>query len=159
MNPTRFRTLESPIGLLTLAGRDGRLTHLVMDRRNHQPVGRDSWVRDDGEFTDVVTELKAYFLGQLEHFTCAMNLEGTAFQLRVWRALEEIPYGETRSYGEVAASIGQPTASRAVGMANARNPIAVIIPCHRVIGANGALTGYDGGLERKRVLLDLERSH
>jgi methylated-DNA-[protein]-cysteine S-methyltransferase len=115
--------------------------------------------RDDGAFPDVVEQLSAYFAGALTDFDVELRLEGTAFQRRVWSALTEIPYGETMSYGEVAERIGKPAAFRAVGLANGRNPIAIIVPCHRVIGSSGALVGYGGGLDRKRLLLDLERSH
>jgi methylated-DNA-[protein]-cysteine S-methyltransferase len=102
-------------------------------------------------------ELDAYFAGVLREFTVKLAPQGTGFQKKVWAALLTIPYGATRSYGQQAAAIGAPKASRAVGAANGRNPIAIIIPCHRVIGANGSLTGFGGGMERKRILLDLER--
>ncbi|HYM67200.1 MAG TPA: methylated-DNA--[protein]-cysteine S-methyltransferase, partial [Patescibacteria group bacterium] len=101
-------------------------------------------------------QLGEYFAGRRTDFDVPLEMEGTPFQLRVWEALREIGYGETISYGELARRIGNPSASRAVGMANGCNPIAVIVPCHRVIGANGTLTGYGGGVERKRLLLDLE---
>ena len=102
-------------------------------------------------------QLEEYFAGERTTFDVPLAPEGAPFEREVWRALEEIPYGETVSYGEIARRVGQPTAARAVGTANGRNPIAVIVPCHRVIGANGSLTGYGGGLERKRLLLELER--
>ncbi|MCL5948781.1 MAG: methylated-DNA--[protein]-cysteine S-methyltransferase [Actinobacteria bacterium] len=155
---TRYRNIDSPVGLLTLAGQDDRLTHLVMETTAHPPSERNHWVEDATAFPDVIAQLHDYFAGKRTGFDVALCPAGTSFQQRVWDALCEIPYGETRSYGEIARRIGQPGAARAVGLANARNPIAVIIPCHRVVGANGALTGYAGGLETKRVLLDLEQT-
>lgn len=107
-------------------------------------------------FRDVADQLAAYFAGELTEFDLALDPSGTPFQLTVWAALRTIPYGQTRSYADIARQIGSPTASRAVGLANGRNPISIIVPCHRVIGANGSLTGYGGGIERKRALLDLE---
>lgn len=157
MTVRSYRTVDSPVGPLTLAGHDDVLTNLRMDDQAHPPSGHDKWVLDEGAFPKVADQLEAYFDGELTEFDTAFDLEGTAFQRRVWSALLEIPYGETWSYGQVARRIGQPTASRAVGMANGRNPIAIIVPCHRVIGASGTLTGYGGGLDRKQTLLDLER--
>lgn len=109
--------------------------------------------------TECVRQLNAYFSGQLTDFALPLHLEGTAFRLKVWHALCAIPYGETRSYGQLAAMIGQPAASRAVGGANHHNPISIIIPCHRVIGADGSLTGYGSGLDMKKWLLEHERKH
>ncbi|MEA3076059.1 MAG: methylated-DNA-[protein]-cysteine S-methyltransferase [Actinomycetota bacterium] len=158
MTKTRYRVIDSPVGPLTLAGSDDDvLRHLRMDDQTHPPSDRESWVPDDGAFPKVVEQLEAYFAGELTEFDVAVDLSGTAFQKRVWAALVDIPYGRTASYGEVAAGIGQPGASRAVGLANGRNPVAIIVPCHRVIGSTGTLTGYGGGLHRKRLLLDLER--
>lgn len=102
-------------------------------------------------------QLKAYLSGSLHRFDLPIALSGTPFQVKVWQALCQIPYGETRTYGEIAAAVGNPASCRAVGMANHHNPLAIVVPCHRVIGKNGALTGYAGGLDRKRFLLDLER--
>lgn len=152
-----YRIVDSEIGPLTLAGDDDALVHLWMDNQRHQPPVPRNWVRDDSALPDVVEQLEAYFAGDLKEFDVRLRLEGTEFQRKVWAALLEIPYGETWSYGRLAAHIGQPTASRAVGMANGRNPVAIIVPCHRVIGAGGSLTGYGGGLDRKRILLDLEQ--
>ena len=115
------------------------------------------WERSEAPFAAVAAQLEEYFAGSRDTFEVPLELHGTPFELRVWNALQEIPYGETMGYGELASRIGQPTAARAVGLANGRNPIGVIVPCHRVIGANGSLTGYGGGIERKRILLELER--
>lgn len=155
---TRYRRVDSPIGPLTLAGQGDRLTNLVMETAAHPPPERHHWVQDESAFPDVVAQLTAYFAGERTGFDVAVDPVGTSFQQRVWDALCEIPHGETRSYAEIAGRIGQPRATRAVGLANARNPIPIIVPCHRVIGANGTLTGYGGGLETKRALLDLEQA-
>ncbi|GAA1683145.1 methylated-DNA--protein-cysteine methyltransferase [Mycolicibacterium murale] len=154
----RYRVIDSPIGLLTLAGRGPALTNLRMVDQTYEP-DRADWALDDRAFPDAVEQLEAYFAGELFTFDLRLEFEGTPFQRRVWEALRSIPYGETRTYGEIALQIGSPTAFRAVGLANGHNPIAVIVPCHRVIGANGSLTGFGGGLERKRTLLELEKSN
>ncbi|MCV7193932.1 methylated-DNA--[protein]-cysteine S-methyltransferase [Mycolicibacterium brumae] len=153
---TEYRTIDSPIGPLTLAGDNGVLAHLRMVEQTYEP-DRAGWVRNDNAFPDAVAQLDEYFSGRRREFDIPLELAGTAFQRRVWAALRTIPYGETRSYGEIAEQIGSPNASRAVGLANGHNPVSVIVPCHRVIGANGSLTGYGGGLERKKALLALER--
>ncbi len=153
---TQYRTVDSPIGPITLAGRGDTVTHLLMVDHAHAPDASD-WARNDAAFADAAEQLAAYFAGRLQRFELDIDPIGTEFQRRVWSALLTIPYGETRSYGQLAAQIGSPTASRAVGLANGRNPISIIVPCHRVIGSNGSLTGYGGGIERKRALLDLER--
>lgn len=158
MTTTRLRVIDSPIGQLTLAGDDEALTHLLMHQQTHPPKRQEHWVRDDRAFPEVVDQLESYFAGELTEFKVTMRREGTEFQRRVWAALCDIGYGETESYGALAARIGQPTASRAVGLANGRNPIAIIVPCHRVIGASGGLVGYGGGLDRKQTLLALERN-
>ncbi|BBY84336.1 methylated-DNA--[protein]-cysteine S-methyltransferase [Mycolicibacterium tokaiense] len=155
---TRYRMIDSPIGMLTLAGRGPVLTNLRMVDQTYEP-DRADWASDDRAFPDAVEQLQAYFAGELFTFDLRLEFEGTPFQRRVWEALRSIPYGETRTYGEIAMQIGSPTAFRAVGLANGHNPIAVIVPCHRVIGANGSLTGFGGGLERKRTLLELEKSN
>jgi len=152
-----YRTVSSPVGPLTLAGVGTTLLHLRMADQSHEP-NRGSWQpAEDGAFADVAEQLDAYFAGSLTHFDVDLRLDGTDFQRRVWSALLTIPFGDTRSYGEIAAQIGSPTASRAVGMANGRNPISIIVPCHRVIGSTGSLTGYGGGIDRKRALLSLEK--
>jgi methylated-DNA-[protein]-cysteine S-methyltransferase len=151
-----YRIIDSPIGPLTVAGSGGTLTHLRMIDQTHEP-NRADWVRDDSILPDVFNQLDAYFAGTLTEFDLALDLGGSAFQQRVWKALRTIPYGETRSYGQIAIQIGAAGASRAVGLANGRNPISIVVPCHRVIGAAGSLTGYGGGLDRKRTLLQLEK--
>ncbi|MDT5219784.1 MAG: methylated-DNA-[protein]-cysteine S-methyltransferase [Mycobacterium sp.] len=151
-----YRTIDSPIGLLTLAGRDGVLTNLRMVDQTYEP-NRADWTLDNNAFADAVKQLGDYFAGERLDFDVELDLGGTQFQQRVWKALLTIPYGETRSYGEIAGQIGAPGAARAVGLANGHNPIAIIVPCHRVIGASGKLTGYGGGLGRKQTLLSLEK--
>lgn len=157
MTTLRFRTMESPVGLLTLAGRNGKLMHLRMVDQTSEP-SREGWEADDAAFPDAVDQLSEYFAGDRTEFTLELDMAGTQFQRRVWEALRAIPYGETCTYGEIARQIGAPSAFRAVGLANGHNPIGIIVPCHRVIGANGSLTGYGGGLDRKRALLELEKS-
>ena len=154
METLQSRTVDSPVGLLTLAGRNGRLRHLRMVDQTYEP-SREGWVDDDGAFDDAVRQLEAYFAGDLTEFDLELDLVGSDFQKKVWAQLLAIPYGETRTYGEIARDIGSAGASRAVGLANGHNPIGIIVPCHRVIGANGSLTGYGGGIERKRQLLDM----
>jgi methylated-DNA-[protein]-cysteine S-methyltransferase len=156
MNEILISTIESPVGPLTMIARDGVLTNVSMHEQRHvAPPPRDA-VTDDAWFEDVAQQLLAYFAGDRTTFDVEMDLLGTPFQVRVWSQLSQIPYGETISYGELAKRVGNPNASRAVGLANGRNPIAIIVPCHRVIGSNGSLTGYGGGLERKSWLLDHE---
>ncbi|MCT7662118.1 methylated-DNA--[protein]-cysteine S-methyltransferase [Mycobacterium deserti] len=157
MGTVQFRSMNSPVGPLTLAGKNGRLMHLRMVDQTYEP-SRDGWEEDDGIFAEAVEQLDAYFAGERIEFELELDLVGTSFQRRVWEALLTIPYGETRSYGEIARQIGAPTAFRAVGLANGHNPIGIIVPCHRVIGSNGNLTGYGGGIEKKKALLGLERS-
>jgi methylated-DNA-[protein]-cysteine S-methyltransferase len=157
METLQYRTVDSPVGPLTLAGRDGRLRHLRMVDQTYEP-SREGWMADDGAFADAVAQLEAYFAGDLIEFELDLELMGTDFQRRVWAGLLTIPYGETRSYGEIALQIGSPGGSRAVGLANGHNPVGIIVPCHRVIGANGSLTGYGGGIHRKKSLLEMERN-
>lgn len=150
-------TVDSPVGPLRLVATDGVLSGCYLDGQRHRPDDAAFGVRDDGPFAEAAAQLADYFAGARTAFDLPLRLEGTAFQRRVWDALRTIPYGETWSYGQLAAEIGSPGASRAVGLANGRNPVAIVVPCHRVVGADGRLTGYGGGLERKRALLDLER--
>jgi len=153
--------VDSPIGPLTLVAADGRITGLFMDAQRHRPgaevVGPRGGPKQE-PFASAADQLAAYFAGQLTEFDLPLAPAGTLFQRTVWAALQQIPYGETWSYGQLASKVGNPAAVRAVGLANGRNPIAVVVPCHRVIGADGSLTGYGGGLDRKRFLLDLEAS-
>ncbi len=152
-----YRTMDSPIGPLTLAGTETALWHLRMTEQAHEP-DRTGWRPGPAAaFGEAVEQLTAYFAGDLTEFDVHVELAGSEFQRRVWVALRAIPYGETRSYGQIATEIGAPGAARAVGLANGRNPIAIIVPCHRVIGGSGGLTGYGGGIERKLRLLELER--
>lgn len=154
---TRWTTVPSPIGELLLTGDHAGLTGLHMETRRHGPADvAPEWVRDDAPFRAAKDQLDEYFAGERTEFDLALNPSGTPFQLKVWESLRTIPYGEVRSYGEIAEQIGKPGAARAVGLANGRNPISIIVPCHRVIGASGALTGYGGGIERKQALLELE---
>jgi methylated-DNA-[protein]-cysteine S-methyltransferase len=150
----RYSTLPTPIGeLLLTADPDGALTRLYLPNR---PPDTTGWERDDELLEPVARQLREYFAGERTEFDIELRPTGVPFQLKVWEALLKIPYGETASYGEIAREIGHPTAFRAVGAANGQNPIAIIVPCHRVIGSNGSLTGYGGGLPTKRALLDLE---
>jgi methylated-DNA-[protein]-cysteine S-methyltransferase len=150
----RYSTLSTPVGELTLtADLDGALTGLYLP--NHPP-DTHGWERDDALLEPARRQLTEYFAGERTEFDLPLRPEGAPFQKQVWDALLRIPYGETASYGEIAREIGHPTAFRAVGAANGQNPIAIIVPCHRVIGSNGSLTGYGGGLPTKRALLDLE---
>jgi methylated-DNA-[protein]-cysteine S-methyltransferase len=146
-----YTQMDSPIGELLLFGDGQALQGLYMGGRPDP-----SWQRDDTAYATARTQLVEYFAGSRTEFDLELDMRGTDFQKKVWDALLTIPYGETRSYGEIARQIGRPDRARAVGAANGQNPIAVIVPCHRVIGSDGSLVGYGGGLERKRILLDLE---
>ncbi|MEU8888043.1 methylated-DNA--[protein]-cysteine S-methyltransferase [Streptomyces sp. NPDC048442] len=149
--------MDSTFGPLTLVATDGVLSAVYMVNHRHQPPEETFGERDPEPFPEVIEQLNAYFEGELKEFTLPIHLEGTPFQRTVWAELRKIPYGETRSYGELAKALGKPGASRAVGLANGKNPISIVVPCHRVIGSGGSLTGYGGGLERKQHLLALER--
>ncbi len=153
----RHTVIDSPYGPLTLVADDGVLCGLYMAGQRHRPPEETFGAPDDTPFAEAREQLAAYFAGDLKEFGLALRLDGTPFQRRVWEQLARIPYGETRTYGQLADVLGNPKASRAVGLANGRNPIAIIVPCHRVVGASGGLTGYGGGLERKQRLLDFER--
>ncbi len=148
--------VDSPVGPLTLVAEDRTLIRLHMDDQRHRPADATFGEPDATPFHDVIDQLTEYFAGQRRTFVLPMAAAGTPFQRAVWSALCDIPYGETLSYRGLAERIGNPAAVRAVGLANGRNPIGIIVPCHRVIGADGSLTGYGGGLERKRRLLDFE---
>jgi methylated-DNA-[protein]-cysteine S-methyltransferase len=156
MTALLYTTLDSPIGELLLLG-DGRsLRGLYMQEGRTAIRVRAEWREAEQPFAQTRIQLDQYFAGLRSSFDLPLTMRGSEFELRVWSALREIPYGESTNYGEIARRLGEPGAARAVGVANARNPIAVIVPCHRVIGADGSLTGYGGGLARKRFLLDLE---
>src|SRR5690349_11271720 len=152
-----YTELSSPVGKLLLRGDGVALTHLHMHDQKYFPTLPADCERNDAMFRDVREQLTAYFDGKLQRFDVLVAGEGTAFQKAVWKELLTIPFGVTQTYGELAKRLGNANASRAVGLANGRNPIGIIVPCHRVIGANGALTGYAGGLERKQWLLAHER--
>lgn len=154
---TRHALLDTPIGPLTAVDDDGALAGLYMHEQRHLPDPARFGPRDDRVQQDLREQLAAYFAGGLTDFTVPLAARGTPFQTSVWAALREIPYGTTCTYADLAAAIGRPTAVRAVGAANGRNPICLVVPCHRVIGAGGDLTGYAGGTRRKQLLLDLER--
>ncbi|MDX6224315.1 MAG: methylated-DNA-[protein]-cysteine S-methyltransferase [Frankiales bacterium] len=150
--PTRWTQIASPVGELLLTRRGEALTGVTFAPFSAPALG----TRNDDAFDDVTSQLEAYFTGERTDFDLPLAPRGTPFQLAVWAALLEIPYGQTCSYGQLAARIGLPHASRAVGAANGSNPLPIVVACHRVIGASGKLTGYGGGLDRKRLLLDLE---
>jgi methylated-DNA-[protein]-cysteine S-methyltransferase len=151
-----YTTMPSPVGELLLTAADGELTGLYMPVEVHgTPTGR---ARDDSAFATVRRQLEEYFAGERRTFDLPVAPRGTPFQQAVWAELQRIGYGETITYAELAGRIGRPTAIRAAGAANGANPVSIIIPCHRVIGSNGSLTGYGGGLDAKRSLLELERS-
>ncbi|MEW2067213.1 methylated-DNA--[protein]-cysteine S-methyltransferase [Streptomyces sp. NPDC007346] len=148
--------VDSPYGPLTLVATDGVLSALYMTDQRHRPPEETFGVPDPAPFDEVIRQLTAYFAGELTTFDLPLDLHGTPFQRSVWAELRKIPYGETRTYGELAEELGKPGASRAVGLANGKNPVGIIVPCHRVIGASGGLTGYGGGLDRKQRLLAFE---
>ena len=153
--------IDSVVGTLTLVAEEGVIVGLYMDLQRHRPdddaLGEpDPRGREVEPFKAAADQLDAYFAGELTRFDLPLAPRGSEFQQRVWAALQEIPYGRTESYGELAERIGSPGGARAVGLANGKNPIGIIIPCHRVVGADGSLTGYGGGLDRKKQLLDLE---
>jgi len=151
---THYTKVASPIGELTLTSDNEMLTGLFVERDSIE----GDLKRDDGPFRPVLEELERYWAGEPTDFDVPIDLRGTPFQVNVWNALRDIPYGETISYGELADRIGNRKACRAVGAANGRNPISIVVPCHRVIGSNGKLVGYGWGVDRKQKLLDLESS-
>ena len=152
----RYVVVDSPVGPLTLVERSGRLAGLYMADQRHLPDADSFGAPDPGALPEVREQLAAYFAGDLRDFDLPLAPVGTPFQVAVWEALRRVPYGRTCTYGELAAAVGRPSAVRAVGAANGRNPLSVVVPCHRVVGAGGVLTGYAGGLERKAFLLALE---
>lgn len=158
MNGTIYYSyLDSPVGQLIVRGDGEFITGLFMAGQKRWYGPDAAWRQDDGPFAAVRAELEEYFAGSRQQFDVPLRMLGTPFQRRVWQELVRIPFGTTINYGELAARVGQPNASRAVGNANGRNSIAIMVPCHRVIGASGKLTGYAGGLDKKAWLLDWER--
>jgi methylated-DNA-[protein]-cysteine S-methyltransferase len=151
-----YAIIDSPVGPLTLVEVGGALAGLYLHQHRHQPTIEGP--RDDTVLPAVRAQLAGYFAGTLQEFDLPLTVAGTPFQQKVWKALTTIPYGERWSYRELAEAIGKPKAVRAVGLANGRNPVSIVVPCHRVVGADGSLTGYGGGLPAKQFLLDLERS-
>jgi len=154
---TCYTSMESPVGPLLLTANESGLRSIEFVNGRKSVQANPHWQEDAEPLRETIRQLRAYFAGELETFDVKLAPEGTPFQLSVWNRLCEIPYGETISYGELARRIGNPNASRAVGLANGSNPIPIVIPCHRVIGSNGKLTGYGGGLPIKEKLLALER--
>ncbi|HUI76217.1 MAG TPA: methylated-DNA--[protein]-cysteine S-methyltransferase [Candidatus Acidoferrum sp.] len=151
-----FTESESPVGRLRLVGDDEGLRQVWFLEGRHPKTVRKEWEENRAHFREAIRQLDAYFRGELQEFYLPLRMEGTEFQLSVWEELRRIPYGETRTYGQLAKMIGNPKAVRAVGLANGQNPIPIIVPCHRVIGSDGSLTGFGGGIENKRKLLELE---
>jgi len=152
-----YTHVPSPVGRLLLASDGVALTQLAFVEGRYATAPEPEWQAAEAPFAETIRQLRAYFAGDLTSFDLPLAPEGTEFQLSVWKALLDIPYGKTTSYGEVARRIGKPHAVRAVGAANGQNPIAIVVPCHRVIGADGRLTGYGGGLDVKQRLLFLEQ--
>ncbi len=151
-----YTYIPSPLGDLLVAG-DGQTLHLISFPTGNKTLRHaDHWQRNDGMFKEVAKQLKAYFAGKLKEFDLPLTLDGTDFQNQVWKNLATIPYGETATYGEMAKKAGRPKASRAVGAANGANPLPIVLPCHRVIGSTGDLTGFGGGMDAKKFLLGLE---
>ena len=157
MHTVSCTQIESPLGPLLLAADDAGLRQILFVQGRNPAMPNPAWEEEAAPLQPAIRQLRAYFAGQLEAFDLQLAPEGTQFQRNVWRELCEIPYGQTISYGQLAQRIGSPKASRAVGLANGSNPIPIVIPCHRVIGSNGKLTGYGGGLAIKERLLALER--
>lgn len=156
MSRVHYTKFKSPVGPFLLAGDDRGLRLLGFDAGRHVIRPQSGWIENKTPFRETIRQLQAYFRGELREFDLPLALEGTPFQLLVWQNLRTIPFGQTISYGQLARQIGQPHAARAVGLANGSNPIPIIVPCHRVIGSDGSLTGYGGGLSIKQKLLSLE---
>lgn len=154
-----YTFIASPVGDLLVRGDGESVIGLYLPDHKRGLTPESSWRRDDNAFAPVREQLAEYFAGSRQQFDLPLRLEGTEFQKLVWEQLQQIPFGETITYAELARRVGEPMASRAVGSANGRNPVSIIVPCHRVIGADGKLTGYAGGVEKKRWLLEWERDH
>lgn len=155
----RHTVLESPLGALTLVGDGEALSGVYFEDHLRGPSAQSLGQFEESAFAQARQQLTEYFQGKRRTFDVPLTPRGDSFQQRVWRLLEQIPYGETRSYGRLAGELGDPALAQAVGAANGRNPLSIVVPCHRVVGADGRLTGYAGGLTRKRYLLDLEETH
>lgn len=155
-----YTKIKSPVGQLLLTAKNGALTGIYFDNVDKQPDLNESWLHkaDHPVLKMAGQQLDEYFKLQRQQFDIPLEAAGTAFQKQVWEALIKIPFGATQSYGQIAKAIDNPKAVRAVGLANGANPIAIVVPCHRVIGSDGSLTGYGGGLERKKLLLTLEKA-
>ena len=151
--------MDSPVGRLLLAGDGERLMVISFPSGHKRREAESDWTHDPTPFAEAIAQLRSYFSGELKDFSLPLDAKGTAFQRSVWDALLQIPYGATASYGEIAQRIGRPKASRAVGAANGDNPLPIVVPCHRVIGSSGKLTGFGGGLDVKAKLLELEREN
>jgi len=156
MSAVYYTMFESPLGPLLLAGDSNTLRRVSFESSKRSALPQADWKQNRAAFAEVIRQLQAYFRGELKEFDVPLAMEGTEFQLRVWNELRAIRYGETISYAQLAERIGNPQAVRAVGLANGSNPIPIIVPCHRVIGSDGSLTGFGGGLSTKKKLLDLE---
>lgn len=152
-----YRTVPFAIGKLTIMEKNGKIVRIKLNRPPEPAI--HTVEKETSLIAEAVSQLSAYFEGRLKTFDLPLDMSGTPFRMKTWEALKTIPYGETRSYGDIARQIGQPKACRAVGMANHNNPVAIVVPCHRVIGSDGSLTGYGGGLPIKRQLLDLEKRY
>lgn len=148
-----FDTFKTPIGRLVVAADEGGLRRVLFETNRYDPADRGTWKHDAAALREAREQLLAYFAGERRVFDLPLHPEGTPFQLKVWNALTEIPFGATRSYGDVARRIGDPKAVRAVGAANGRNPLPIVVPCHRVIGSDGRMVGFGGGLPTKQFLL------
>lgn len=159
MEALRYTLVDTPLGLVLVAGNEGSIKRINFQHGNAPVKIPKDWERDDAALVDAADQLRAYFAGRLRTFELPLQAGGTPFQQRVWGQLRKIPYGETRTYGQLAQKLGKPTASRAVGAANGQNPLPIVVPCHRVIGSTGALTGFYGGVHLKEFLLDHERRH
>ncbi len=157
MNQVYYSYLKSPIGKLMVVGTRSAIKAIMFPAGKNTHAPAPDWIEESKYLKKAIDQLKAYFAGKLQCFELELSPEGTAFQQSVWKALKEIPYGKTTSYGEIAEKLGNPKASRAVGAANGKNPIPIVIPCHRVIGKSGDLTGFGGGLDTKEKLLTLEQ--
>jgi methylated-DNA-[protein]-cysteine S-methyltransferase len=158
MDKIYYTTMDSPVGKLLLAGTKNALKFILFQHGKKVARPERHWEASEAPFREAIRQLQAYFAGERQAFDLPLSLDGTPFQQAVWRELQKIPYGKTASYGEIARAIGKPNAVRAVGAANGRNPLPIVIPCHRVIGSDGSLTGYGGGLPIKETLLLLEEA-